>query len=439
MTIKRYTIYGIFTIALFGGLMKAVGIPRVFNASTEALIYLLIILALIARFGKGITVPHLWYSFTYMLLIAACSIAVNDTEISRAIFSIRSLYRFYFFYIGLTLLDLDDNNIRKINRFLGILMLLQLPVVAIKFSIYGIKEATQGAYTRDGALTTMLPIVVIFYLSAFYYLYRPKLWYIVSGIGFVLFSIAGAKRAVFFLYPFQFLSIYYYIYVKGTAARLSKSVGALILITSLITVISGSILYFNKSLNPEGKVGGSIDLDYALDYAGKYNLGEDWYGYSFGRVATTIRVYENLWNLGVGGLLFGAGPGCTTPSMFDTREEKNRFWDRYGEFKIGYGLTAMSRIALEYGVLGVVAYSLIVFLLVRMCLKYYKKEIDPYWKAFAAGSVGFAFSMIFFSFAYQSTAIWGDTFPVLYFYAMSVVYTRLKRISGRPIEAETNI
>ena len=249
--------------------MITLGIPRYFAVGTEALIYLLLVVSLITRIGRGISVPHLWYSFFYMVLISACSIAVNGTDVARAIFSLRLLYRFYFFYLGITLLDLDDSNIRKINRFVAILLLLQLPVVAIKFNLYGISEETQGAYTKDGSMTTMIPIVVIFYLAAYYYLYRPKLGFILTGIGFVLCSIVGAKRAVFFLYPFQFLAIYYYIYIKGKGGRFSKKIGALILILPLIAVVSGSILYFNKTLNPEDKVGGSIDFNYALDYADK--------------------------------------------------------------------------------------------------------------------------------------------------------------------------
>ena len=175
-----------------------------------------------------------------MLLISACSIAVNGTEFTQAIFSLRLLYRFYFFYLGITLLDFDDNSLRKINRFVAILLLLQLPVVAIKFYIYGIAEKTQGAYTMDGSMTTMIPIVVIFYLAAYYCLYRPKLWFILTGIGFVLWSIVGAKRAVFFLYPFQFLAIYYYIYVKGKGGRFSKKVTG---IDFSITIDCGGIRF----------------------------------------------------------------------------------------------------------------------------------------------------------------------------------------------------
>ena len=410
--------------------MVTSGIPRYFNAGTEAFIFVLLVVSLITRIGRGISVPHLWYSFFYMSLISACSIAVNGSEVTRALFSLRLLYRFYFFYLGITLLDLDDNNLRKTIRFVAISLLLQLPVVAIKFYMYGIAERVQGAYSMDGSMTTMIPIVVLFYLAAYYYLYRPKLWFILAGIGFVLWSIVGAKRAVFFLYPFQFLAIYYYIYVKGKGGRFSKKVTGVILVLPLIAVLSGSILYFNKTLNPDGKVGGTIDFKYAFDYADEYNTGVDGYGYTYGRIATTKRVSEILWNSGLLGVLFGAGAGSATSNRFDTWEDRELLEDRLAEFKIGYGFTAMSLIALEYGVLGGVAYSLIIFLFARMCWRYYKYENDPYWKAFAAGSLGFAFSMLFFSFAYHATAVYGNTLPALYFYAMAVVYTRSKKIGG---------
>ena len=157
-----------------------------------------------------------------MLLISACSIAVNGSEATRAIFSLRLLYRFYFFYLGITLLDLDESSLKKINFFVAILLLLQLPVVAIKFYMYGIVEKTQGAYSLDGSMTTMIPIVVIFYLAAYYCFYRSQLRFILTGIGFVFFSIVGAKRAVFFLYPFQFLAIYHYFYIKGKGVFVSQ-------------------------------------------------------------------------------------------------------------------------------------------------------------------------------------------------------------------------
>ena len=209
-------------------------------------------------------------------------------ELSRFVFSLRLLFRFYIFYLSITLLALDDNSIKKINTFVVILLLLQLPVVAVKFSMYGISEETMGGFTRSGAVTTMLPISFIFYLAGYYFLYRPKTWYILVGLGFILLSIVGKKRAIAFLYPLQFLAIYYYIYVKGKEVHLSKKIGVLFLVLTSIVVVSSSIFYFNDTLNPERKVGGSVDVEYALDYAKKYTTNVHPYGYTTGRVSTTI-------------------------------------------------------------------------------------------------------------------------------------------------------
>jgi hypothetical protein len=122
------------------------------------------------------------------------------------------------------------------------------------------------------------------------------------------------------------------------------------------------------------------------------------------------------------------GPGSTTPSILDPPHEKDRIERFYDRFKIAYGVTPMTRIALEYGLTGVVVFSFLLFSYARISWKYYMAEDSAYWKAFAAGSVGFAFSMIFFFIAYSHNVFFGDTMLALYFYAMAVVYTRLKQI-----------
>ena len=425
----------IFFLTFFGGLVYSIGIPTYFSVSIEMSIILLFILSLITSQHKR--VPHLWYSIFFFLLFGACSVVVNGTELSQFVFSLRILFRFFIFYWSITLLSFDDNIIKKINVFVVVLLLLQLPVVAVKFSMYGIAEKTMGAYTQSGSVTTMLPITLIFYLSGYYFLYRPKIRYILVGFGFILFSIVGKKRAVAFLYPLQFFAIYYYIYIKGKDVHLSKKMGMLFLVTTLIVGVTVSIFYFNETLNPDRMVGGSVDIGYALDFAKEYTTNVHPYGYTTGRFSTTIRVFESLWKSGLMQLLFGFGPGSTTLTIFDSpeaSEEVQRFLEEIG---IYYGFTSMNRIALEYGLFATASYSLIVLLLARMCWIYYNCEIDPYWKAFGAGSVGFSFSMLFFFFAYSHGAFWGDTMAPLYFYAMAVVYTRLKKVGGSVVATES--
>lgn len=423
-------IYAILFYSLFGGSFIRLGIPGYFAIGTELLVIMLFLLALLTRPNADRFVLHLWYSFFFMVLVSVCSVVLNGSGAVQSILSLRLLYRFYFFYLGIVNLNLNDRKTRAINTFLAMLLLFQLPVVAYRFHLYGIDERTHGAYAavHCGSLTTILPIVVIFYAAAYYLLYRAKLRYLMAGIGFVLFSIVGGKRAVAFLYPLQFLAIYYYIYIKGRGARLSNKAGASIIVLTLIVVISGSIFHFNKTLNPEHCVGGSVDVEYAFDYAKKYTARESAYGYTTGRYSTTVRIFESLLDLGFAQVFFGVGPGSITPSLFDSAGEAGRTQQTLDRFRITYGLTSMNKIAIEYGVLGVIAYGLIIVLCARMCWKYFKYEVDPYWKAFAAGSVGFAFSMFFFFVAYSYSAFWGDTAPAIYFYAMGVIYTRWRRI-----------
>lgn len=428
-----FLIYCIFFLVFFEGflfdptIVMDLGIPSYFASIVELLTVLLFIIAVVTSPRRRI--PHLWHCLFFFLLASACSIVANESQISSFIFSVRLLFRYFVFYWCIILLSLDDNNLKTINLFLAILLILQLPVVALHFSQFGMNELTQGAYSKGGSVTTTLPITLLFYLAGFYFLYQPKIRYVLLGFGYVIFSIVGKKRAIAFLYPLQFLAIYYFIYSKGREVHISKKVGTFLLVCTTIVVVTGSIFYFNQTLNPEGEIGGSIDVGYAFSYAKDYTTAEHGYGYSTGRVSTTVRILESLWNSGIASFLFGVGPGAVTPSIFDSSDGINSVDSVIHRFKIGYGFTGFNRIFLEYGLLGVIPYTLIIILLARMCWRYYKGEQDPYWKAFAAGSVGFSYSMVFYYFAYSHITFWGDTIPAIYFYAMAVVYTRVKRES----------
>lgn len=432
---KKLLICGVLFIALCIGLIPLLGLPNSVSLAIEGVIYLLLLVSLISRNSRGLPWPSMWGGLFSMLMVAACSIALNEIEIHRSIFSLRLLYRFYIFYLAITFLELSDEDFKIINLFIAFLFLIQIPVVAIKFLLRGIRETTTGLYsTGDGSLTTYIPIVVIFYAASYYLLYRKKVSYVITIFGFVFVAIAGAKRAVFYLFPIQFMAIYYFIYFKNKSIPFTKKIGGFVAIFAIILVMSSLILSLNRSFNPEGEVGGSIDPGYALRYTERYNMGVDGYGNTYGRLSTTIRTIELLWDSGPLQLLFGSGPGLKTRTFLDDKADKKRFKELKEEEMISYGQTAMTKIAAEYGILGVFSYLLILIPAAVMCLKYVRYENDPYWKAFAAGSVGFSFSMLIFFFIYNASSIWGDTLPALYFYAMAVVYTRLYRIISRSEE-----
>jgi hypothetical protein len=247
----------------------------------------------------------------------------------------------------------------------------------------------------------------------------------------LVYSIIGKKRVVLFLYPAQFIAIYYYIYLKGKGVSLSKKMSALFILAATIVVICSAILYINPTLNPEQKVGGSLDPGYAIDFAKDYTTKINPYGYSTGRYATTTRIFRTLWEEGFVKIFFGIGPGMLTDSILDPEGQRENVAMVKEQFKFRYGLTAMTRIAIEYGVMGIITFAIILICFARMTWKLYESETDPYWRAFAAGSVGFAYSTIFFFFAYGDTILWGDTIPALYFWTMAVVYTRSRSLSEK--------
>jgi hypothetical protein len=429
---KISLIYGVLFIALFGGLLEAVGIPSYFTVATELLIITLFLTAPLIKDGRYGYVLHLSYMFLYLLLVAIFSLVVNDSGIMGALYSLRLLFRFYLFYLAITTLELDEQTLKRINKMILIFLILQFPVIAYKFGIYGVSEQTIGAYAKTGgAVTAILPVVVLFYCAGFYYLYRPDLKYLFLSAAFLAFSIIGKKRVVLFIYPAQLMAIYYYIYLKGKGVSLSRKMSAMFMLLAAIVVISSAILYINPTLNPEQKVGGSLDPEYAIEFAKDYTTRENPFGYTTGRYATTVRIFKTLWEKGYVNLFFGIGPGMFTASILDPEGQKKNIANVKDQFKFNYGLTAMTRVAIEYGLFGTITLILIFALYARMSWKYYKSEKNPYWSAFAAGSVGFTFSTIFFFFAYSDTVLWGDTIPALYFWAMAVVYTRSNKLTGK--------
>ena len=187
-------------------------------------------------------------------------------------------------------------------------------------------------------------------------------------------------------------------------------------------------MYLNKSFNPYKKIGGDIDLGYTLEYSKGYVMGVTASGYSFGRLSTTIRVFQILNDKGKIKLLFGVGPGVTTKPTLGNKTTRLEFEKRFDEFKIHYGLTPMNRIALEYGIIGIVIFGWMLVVFSVKSWRLYNYETDPYWKAFAAGSVGFAFYFLFLFFAYSHGVLWGDTIPPLYYYTMAVVSIRYRKL-----------
>jgi len=424
-------IYVIFMFAFFGNLLIGFRfIPYQLSLVTEASVYLLFLFSLWQSKGKRYY-WHLWYPFGFFLLVAFCSMIANNYFSLRPLISLRVIVRFYLFYLALINLGLDESMLKKINKLLFILFIIQLPAVAYRYSIYGISELTIGTYaTHGGGPTAVIPIVAIGYLAGYFFFYERRLSYVLLAAGFLLFGIVGAKRMLLFMYPISFLGIYFLVYIVEKKERIFKQVGVIACVAILSMSIAGVILKYNATLNPEREVGGSIDFGHALKYTLWYTTqqkGETGYG----RLATTIITFDQLRKNGA--LFFGFGPGSITGSVLD----KGKYIEkRTKSIRLAYGRTGMVYIVFEYGLLGLFSIGSIFFVFMRKGWKWYKYEKNTYWKAFAMGTLIFAVYNAFIFFCYAELAITDDLIVPIYFYSMAVMYIKMKEITQKSAKDE---
>ena len=427
-----FCIYSIFLIAFFANSLVGYNlIPAHVTIVTELLIYLLFLYSfIVSRANHKHYNFHLLPIFGFFLVVAFCSIVVNHAFSLRPILSLRLIFRFFIFYLALINLGLTEDQFKKINNLLFILFIIQLPASAIKFCFYGVSEETMGTYgVRGGGLTTNIPIIALGYLSGYYAFHKTKAVYLLLGVGFIAYGIVGAKAALFFLLPVTFLGIYYLTYIRGKSINVVKQISTIAVIVIFSVVVAGTIMKFNQRLNAQKEVGGKIDFSYALQYSKQYTTGKNYYDSEVGtgRFSTTMVTFDTIWKGGLPHFCFGYGPGSLIASILSKRPTSTD--GSIVRISRSYGKTGMVLILTEYGLFGLIPLGLMFVIFAHMCWKWYNYEKEPYWKAFAVGSLVFAFSEMFMFFVYNTGPIAGDTIMPVYFYVMAAMYLRLKQIT----------
>ena len=422
------SIYVIFFFVFFGNsLVYLKVIPPHVTLMTELAIYFLFCYSLISSKKDNRDYHfHLCVLFAFFLIIAFCSVFINERLDLGLIVSFRLIFRFYIFYVALINLGLDDRILRKINMLLFVLFILQLPAVAAKFCVYGVHERTQGTYQMgsEGKTTMMIPIIALGYLAGYYFFYNRRRVYLLLGIGFILFAVVSAKAAHLFVMPITFFGLYYLIFIRARNMGFVRNLTMIAFIVCFSIAVAGAVIKFSSRLNPEQKVGGTLNFSHALDYSKKYTTGMRHDQISAGgRFATTMLTLRVVWEGGPGRILFGYGPGSATGSRLKTKINEETFL-----IAGSYGNTGFTVVLAEYGLFGAFVFGLIFIIFAYMSLKWYNYEKEHYWKAFATGSVVFAFLNLACFFGYSTVPILGDIIPPLFYYAMAVTYLRLNKI-----------
>lgn len=147
------------------------------------------------------------------------------------------------------------------------LLTVQVILSFAKILTIGIREYTVGSISNiGGGIATMVPVLgfILIWLDQQGNVKRKDWIYIIL---LIFISFTSLKRAIWFILPIVIILFMYYV-----PKRLK--------ISNLINVLPLALFIFyigmrlNPTLNKEGKIGGSFDLNFVLEYNKKYSFGQ---------------------------------------------------------------------------------------------------------------------------------------------------------------------
>jgi hypothetical protein len=169
------------------------------------------------------------------------------------------------------------------------LLLIQIVLSLIKYILIGPAESIVGSVaSQGGANATVLPILgFIFIWMKNKGKFETRDWIFTVGLAFIGF--VCLKRAIWFIMPILMALILFYV----PKQKIPLKVAILALFAVPLVFYMG--IRFNPTLNKEGRIGGSFDIKYAINYAQKYTFGsEDINQPGQGRGGATLLVYTKF-------------------------------------------------------------------------------------------------------------------------------------------------
>lgn len=149
------------------------------------------------------------------------------------------------------------------------IILMNIFISIFKWFLYRtLIEGLVGSFCIvGGGLGTVVPLAGLFIL--WYYRkgdFKTVDWFYVVGLLWI--GITSGKRAVVFILPVLLLALMSY--VKGVNINKYMIVGI-----AFVPVVLYLGVRLVPSLNPDNAVWGKFDIDYAIDYANRYQFGEE--------------------------------------------------------------------------------------------------------------------------------------------------------------------
>ena len=285
---RKQSISVLIILLFFNGLFAFFG-KSVQNGYRISLVILTIYWILRANFFRIFSIGSIVTSFLFFS-IAFIYTSYNNGDYFSIIFSQYSRY-FILFSLFFILREFWSSDSFKvwIEKLIYEILFVQIILTLLKVIIIGTTENIVGSVaSQGGAIATTLPIL------GFAFLWTKKRgkfeirdWFFTLALVFIGF--ASLKRAIWFIMPVVIILFIFYIPRKKIPPR--------VFIYTLLAVplVFYLGIRYSPSLNKEGIVGGSFDINYALDYAQTYMFGENENNQpGQGRGGATLLVFNKL-------------------------------------------------------------------------------------------------------------------------------------------------
>jgi len=407
----------ILILSFLKGLLALVGISETISQlAIEVLILFLFMNSLFHVVSNGKILAPGFLINLFLILVVLISFFLTDVNKIQMILFIRNFFIYYIFFYSLFNIYLEDIHKEKIKQLIIYLFLLQVVASWIKLFLIGKSENFIGTISiSEGSIATIMPLFAIVYLLSNYLVYK-KIKYIYLMILFVGIGLISNKMGIIFYIGLLYIFLIY-IYTKTGYFIVNITFMKKILINSIYFIILFSLFVsLNPRANPEGIVGGSVDIEYLIAYSKDYqtlntrkSIGIE----GDGRFDAPFVALDRMTSSGFINTIFGFGPGELVKSSYT--KYKKPLLDKY---KIGYGgRIGFVWVMMQIGILGVIIFlSFHVLLYIRVKKIYDKNIFNDEHQVYLMTFLGLSVVYFLDFFSYSPSMILNPGLVLVYFY-----------------------
>ena len=402
--ISFYLIHIILILAFSKGILELGGVSSSFSQLIIEVLILLVfgisILFVLEKklfYGTGVV-----FVFSFLVIIFI-SFLLNNTTLLQMLLFLRAVLIYILFFYAVLNIPFTQEEKTSFLKLLLFLFLIQIPASIIKLVILGgTLEGIVGTMTIDeGSLATIMPLIASV-VTITKYLVTKEVKYIILLLSFIGIGLISNKLGILFYVMFMFILL---TYLYSTKQGNSFVINTFFLKKMVSTIIYISIIFslfviINPRANPEHKVGGSIDIEYLINFTNDYNslklkgsrVEAD------GRSDAPFVAIDKLSQGGILNILIGYGPGDIVQSSL--LKYKDPLLSKYN---IGYGgRLGLVWIMIQLGILGVISFlSFHIFLLYRAYIFFKTSKENEYFMSLSILSISIVYFIDFFTYSSQ--------------------------------------